>query len=164
MPIRRSLKVSVIATVVFFLSLAMIVTGMILTRASKTSASEIEKYSASYTGEVPPPGAWSLVCAPSLERQTIVDAYAVTSERGDTITKVALRNRSDRAVIAVKLGWRLFYNNSPKNILMSGESPFLGVPLNLKERRMIEFPLVSFAKISKSLLKNGRIDGDFKQG
>jgi hypothetical protein len=45
---------------------------------------------------------------------------------------------------------------------MSGESPFLGVPLNVKGRRVVEFPLVSFAKVSKSLLKNGRLEGDFK--
>jgi hypothetical protein len=45
---------------------------------------------------------------------------------------------------------------------MSGESPLLGVALNENERRDVEFPLVSFAKISKSLLKEGRVDGDFK--
>lgn len=158
-------KVSVIATITIFLSLAMIVTGLILAKTSKTNVSEAGKeYIASYvgTGEAPPFGAWSLICAPSLERQPIVDAYSVTSERGDKITKVALRNRSDKVVIAVKLGWRLFYYDSPKNTLMSGESPLLGVPLNVKEWRVVEFPLVSFAKISKSLLKNGRIDGDFK--
>jgi hypothetical protein len=158
-------KVSVIATVTLFLSLAMIVTGIILAKTSKTNVSEAGKeYIASYvgTGETPPFGAWSLICAPSLERQPIVDAYAVTSERANKITKVALRNRSDKSVIAVKLGWRLFHYDSPKNTLMSGESPFLGVPLNVKERRVVEFPLVSFAKVSKSLLKNGRVDGDFK--
>ncbi len=154
-------KVSAIATVMFFLSLATIVTVTLLSRTKGTSASEKGKHS-TYSGESPPYGAWSLICAPSLERQTIVDAYSVTSERGDKITKVALRNRSDKAVIAVKLGWRLFNYDSPKNTLMSGESPFLGVPLNVKERRVVEFPLVSFAKVSKSLLKNGRIDGDFK--
>jgi len=158
-------KVSVIATVTLFLSLAMVVTGIILAKTSKISVSEAGKeYIASYvgTGEAPPFGAWSLICGPSLERQPIVDAYSVTSERGDKITKVDLRNRSDKAVIAVKLGWRLFYYDSPKNTLMSGESPFLGVSLNVKERRVVEFPLVSFAKVSKSLLKNGRVDGDFK--
>lgn len=158
-------KVPAIATITLFLSLATIATGMILARASKTNASEIGKeYTATYvgTGEVPPPGAWSLICAPSLERQPIVDAYSVTSERGDKVTKVTLRNRSDKAVIAVKLGWRLFHYSSPKNTLMSGESPLLGVPLGVKERRVVEFPLVSFAKISKSLMKNGRVDGDFK--
>ena len=162
-------KVPVIATITLFLSLATIVTGMILARASKTNASEIgleieKKYIASYvgTGESRPRGAWSLICAPSLERQTIVDAYSVTSERGNTITKIALHNRSNRAVIAAKLGWRLFYYDSPKNTLMSGESPFLGVPLNVNERRVVEFPLVSFAKIAKPLLKNGRVDNDFK--
>lgn len=75
---------------------------------------------------------------------------------------MGLKNLSEKTVIAVKLGWRLFYEESHETILMSGESPLLGVTLKIKERREVEFPLVSFAKISKSLLKNGRVDGNFK--
>jgi hypothetical protein len=78
------------------------------------------------------------------------------------ITKISVRSRSKRPIIAVTLGWRLFYCDSPEKTLVRGESPLLSVTLNQSERRDIEFPLVRFAKISKSFMQNGRLDGNFK--
>jgi hypothetical protein len=166
-------KAPVIATSAFFLSLLIIIGMVVMSpRSSETRAPEADSYSTSDTPMNLPPGPWSLICSPARETGEIADLYSVTSTKSDTITKVGIKNRSNKTVIAVKLGWRLVYNHNPseniyynqpsKNILMSGESPFLGVPLKVKEALEVEFPLVSFAKISKSLVNNGTLDGDFR--
>jgi hypothetical protein len=156
----------VVVTMTLAISLALVVIGLQVsfTQASGASASEIRNESDYYTEEIPPPGAWSLVCAPSLsDDKGIAEVYSVTSSsKGGTVKKVSIRSRSNKPIIAVKLGWRLYYYNSPDKALMSGESPFLGVALNENERRDVEFPVVSFTKISKSLVKDGRLNGDFK--
>lgn len=110
-----------------------------------------------------PLGDWSVACRPALEPGFVVDAYYVTTDgsKGNTVTKVGLWNRSEKAVTAVKLGWRLFREDAPYTTLLNGETPLLGVTLSANERREVEFPVVSFAKASKGLLKNGEVNGNF---
>ena len=112
-----------------------------------------------------PEGNWILSCGPSRTRGSVVDLYMVGSDasNGIKVTDVWLENRSSQDVAAVKIGWKLYERSNPSRILMSGETPqFLGVILAAGEKRVATFPVVSFAKIYGPLLRNGRIEGNYK--
>ena len=55
-----------------------------------------------------PPGNWTLSCGPSRTRGEVVDLYSVGTDaaKGLTVTEVALENRSNQDVVAVKIGWK----------------------------------------------------------
>ena len=112
-----------------------------------------------------PPGNWSLAFGPSRTRGKVVDLFAVSSDatKGLTVTEISLENRSSQDVAAVKIGWKLYEKSDPSKILLSGETPqFLGVALSPGEKRIVTFPVVSFAKIHKPLLRDGKVEGNFR--
>jgi hypothetical protein len=112
-----------------------------------------------------PPGNWALTCAPSRTRGEVVDLYSVSTDatKGLTVTEVSLENRSNQDVAAVKIGWKLYERSQRQSILLSGETPdFLGVALGPGEKRVITFPVLSFAKIYRPLLHGGKLEGNYK--
>ncbi len=112
-----------------------------------------------------PKGDWVLACGPSRSRGALVDLYMVGSDssKGVKVTDVWLENRSVQDVEAVKIGWKLYERSKPQVILLSGETPqFLGVALAAGEKRVVTFPVVSFAKIHRPLLRGGKVNGNYR--
>lgn len=112
-----------------------------------------------------PPGNWVLGCGPTATPGPVVDLYMVgtDSSNGVKVTDVWLKNRSHQDVAAVKIGWKLYERSNPSTTLISGETPqFLGVALASGEKRVITFPVVSFARIHGPLLRDGKVEGNFR--
>jgi len=112
-----------------------------------------------------PAGKWGLSCAPSKTRGAVVDLYAVgtDSSKGFTVSDIWLENRSSQDVAAVKIGWKLYERSAPQTVLLTGETPdFLGVALASGEKRVVNFPVLSFAKIYRPLLRGNKLEGRYK--
>jgi hypothetical protein len=110
-----------------------------------------------------PEGKWTLSILPARHASTTVDVYSVLSEssKGLAATEVKIVNKTDRSVSGVKLSWRVFNYADERETLLQGETPLLAVALAPQERRVVQFPVVTFAKIYKPLLKEGKLVGDF---
>jgi hypothetical protein len=110
-----------------------------------------------------PPGA-TLSAGPVLgEKQPVVDVYCVKSSIRDgafVVAGVRVRNYSNRAIAAVKLGWRLYLHSDPRSTLASGRTPLLGVDLMAAQSRFIPYPIAS----SRDVLEATNHDpyGDFR--
>ena len=112
-----------------------------------------------------PPGNWSLAFAPAQARGRVVDLFSVMSDaaKGLTVTEVSIENRSNQDVAAVKIAWKLYEKSNASKTLLSGETPqFIGVALGPGEKRVIIFPVVSFARIHGPLLRDGKVEGNFR--
>jgi hypothetical protein len=92
-----------------------------------------------------------------------VRVISVTSKGNKGLTNVELRNRSEKPVTAVKIGWYVSNENGPGTILTRGESPLMGIPnnLNANESLKLNLPPVSLAKILKPVVKRNTLRGDF---
>ena len=111
-----------------------------------------------------PRGNWILSFGPSQTPGNLVDLYMVGSNSSNDVkvTDLWLQNRSNLDVAAVKVGWNLYEKSNPSKILLSGETPnFLGVALAPGEKRIVNFPVVSFARIHGPLLRGGKLEGHF---
>jgi len=132
---------------------------MLTTILMVTSATALTQQSSHSQNDLPE-GNWILSCGPSRTRGAVVGSNA---SNGIKVTDVWLENRSSQDVAAVKIGWKLYERSNPSRILLSGETPqFLGVILAAGEKRVATFPIVSFAKIHGPLLRNGRLEGNYK--
>lgn len=113
-----------------------------------------------------PPGHWMLAILPAKTRGRIVDLSSVSSSvsTGLGVTDFTLENRSKQRVAGVKISWRLFEASRRDTTLLKGETPkFLSVILTAGERRIGEYPVVSFAEIYRPLLQGKReLDGDYR--
>src|ERR1041385_2420659 len=112
-----------------------------------------------------PPGNWTLACGPRRTPGEVVDLYSVSTDaaKGLTVTEVSLENRSTQEVAAVKIGLKLYERSNRQTVLLSGETPdFLGVALAPGEKRVITFPVLSFSKIYRPLLRGGKLEGQYK--
>jgi hypothetical protein len=113
-----------------------------------------------------PPGHWMLGIQPAKKRGRVVDLSSVASSLSDGlgVTDVLLENRSKQGIAGVKIGWRLFETSARDTTLLKGETPkFLAVSLTAGERRIVKYPVVSFAKIYRPLLHGKReLDGNYR--
>jgi hypothetical protein len=114
-----------------------------------------------------PPGKWTFAAGPysgqSLDASP-VQVYSVTTEadKGLTVGKVTLVNRSSKDVSAVRLHWYLSEAGEPERVLLEGETDLIGVWLTAGRGRVLSYPAVSFAKVCRPLLKGGRLSGDYR--
>ena len=113
-----------------------------------------------------PPGNWMLGIQPAKKRGRVVDLSSVASSlsEGLGVTDFILENRSKQRVAGVKIGWRLFDTSARGATLLKGETPkFLSVSLTAGERRIVKYPVVSFAGIYGALLNGNReLDGNYR--
>lgn len=113
-----------------------------------------------------PPGHWILAIQPAKTRGRVVDLSSVSSSvsEGLGVTDFILENRSKKNVAGVKIGWRLFETSRRDATLLKGETPeFLAVSLTAGERRVVEYPVVSFAQIYRPLLYGKKeLDGNYR--
>jgi len=92
-----------------------------------------------------------------------VRVHSVTSKGYQGLTSVGLRNRSDKPVTAVKIGWYLSTEDGRGAILARGESPLVSLPAALQadERTQLTVPPVSLAKILRPFVKGNTLRGDY---
>jgi hypothetical protein len=92
-----------------------------------------------------------------------VRVTSVRSEGNKGLTNVDLRNRSEKTVTAVKIGWFVSTEDGPGTILTRGESALIAIPNNFKANETIELsvPPVSLAKILRPVVKGNTLRGDF---
>lgn len=111
-----------------------------------------------------PEGKWTFSSRPVEQSQSDVEVYSVTSEadKGLAITKVGVRNRSDKVVGSLKIGWRLLDVSKKPSVLASEETPFLDITIAPGEWRVIDYPFGTFVNMSKSMLRDGKLSGDFR--
>jgi hypothetical protein len=116
-----------------------------------------------------PRGEWTLGFHPYLREgynkvPVVVSSVTSKLDGGATVTGVGMLNRSGKRVGAVKFSWYLSTDEDPTSVLLHGETPLValsgGLPANGKSQA--EFPVVSFAKIYKPLLKEGVLTGHFR--
>jgi len=113
-----------------------------------------------------PPGHWLLAFQPAKTRGRVVDLSSVSStvSKGLGVSDFTLENRSKQNVAGVKIAWRLFETSHRDSTLLKGETPeFLAVSLTTGERRVVEYPVVSFAKIYRPLLDGKKeLEGNYR--
>jgi hypothetical protein len=150
------------ALVLSAIALMLIVT---LTSSTSTSRQALAKNDRSTVQDLPS-GHWMLGIQPAKTRGRVVDLSSVASSlsEGLGVTDFILENRSKQAVAGVKIAWRLFETSARDTTLLKGEtSKFLAVSLTAGERRIVKYPVVSFARIYRPLLRGKReLDGDYR--
>jgi len=111
-----------------------------------------------------PTGKWTLTTVPAEQAQRDVDVFSVTTEadKGLSITKVGVRNRSHKTVSGLKLGWRVVTLDDKLKVLASDDTPLLDVAIPPGESRAIEYAVANFAEVSRSFLRQGELFGDFQ--
>jgi hypothetical protein len=111
-----------------------------------------------------PAGNWTLSVTPQMRVQSTVDLYSVTTDatKGLGVTKIGLRNLSDKDIAAVKVGWRLFLKDQPESSLLRGETPLLGASLAPGEWRVIHYPVVKFIEAVTPLMIENRVKGNYR--
>jgi hypothetical protein len=114
-----------------------------------------------------PPGKWTFAAGPYFgpDYESIpVDVFRVTTDarKGLAVTSVGLHNKETRDVTGVKLRWYLKDRGQADRVLLEGTTPMLGVLVPAGKARILEYPVASFAKIHKPLLKSGELTGQFR--
>ena len=92
-----------------------------------------------------------------------VRVYSVTtsSVKGLKINKVGVVNQTSKPVVGIKFKWELANRSDSDKALLKGETPLVGVAIAGETRKTVEFPILSFGKISKPLLKEEALHGSF---
>jgi hypothetical protein len=116
-----------------------------------------------------PTGEWSFNAAPYQgyeykSRDVVVTSVTTDSRKGLTITQVGLKNRSGKSISSLKLHWVLFREEDRNSVLAEGDTPM--IPLSddipVDGKRILEYPVVSFWKISRPLQTDGALYGSFR--
>lgn len=113
-----------------------------------------------------PTGNWTLSAGPysgSGHESVPVDVFSVTTDAagGLTVTSVSLFNRSSRDVSAVKLHWYL-KEEEQSQALLEGDTQLIDIDVPAGKEQVLSFPVVSFARVSKSLLRGGKLTGNYR--
>jgi hypothetical protein len=114
-----------------------------------------------------PTGRWTFSAGPYLGpgwNASPVQVYSVTTDadKGLMVSKVTLVNRTTKDISAVRLHWSLTEAQEPDHILLQGDTDLIGVWLVAGHGRVLSYPVVSFAKTHKPLLKGGKLIGDYR--
>lgn len=72
-----------------------------------------------------------------------------------------LRNDSTKSVKAVQLEWAITPQEDADDVLLRGVMPPFAAQLSPNEVRSMEFPVVNFKNVSRSLAVDGALHGDF---
>lgn len=117
-----------------------------------------------------PGGNWSFSAHPYMgpdldDRPVIVSSVVTSADKGLQLTKVAIKNKASKPVAAVKLVWSLSYEQSRDIALQNGTTNWLDLPKSIPvgQAKVLRFrvPPVSFASISRPLVRGHFLDGDF---
>jgi hypothetical protein len=121
------------------------------------------------SGQTYPPlpgGKWSFTAGPYSgpgHEAAPVDVYSVTTnaDKGLAVTAVALNNKSERNVVAVRLHWSLI-DADKGAVLFEGDTPSVGVSIDAGKQRVLHYPVASFARIVRSQMKRSALSGNYR--
>jgi len=116
-----------------------------------------------------PTGEWSFSAGPYQgygykTQDVVVTSVTTDSQKGLTITKVGLKNRSGKPVSSLKLHWALFREQDKDSVLAEGDTSLIPLSDDIPAdgKRILEYPVVSFWKISRPLQTDGALYGSFR--
>jgi hypothetical protein len=115
-----------------------------------------------------PPGQWTFSAHPFMGKGFDTRPVVVTSVKTEGLTSsvvaIRVRNISSKTVAALKVRWRLIEEKQPKNLLQEDETPHISVQPGLASENELTLtvPVMSFLDIHKPLVRQGRLDGDFR--
>lgn len=113
-----------------------------------------------------PQGNWTLSAGPYSgpgHESSPIDVYSVTTDadRGLTVVSVALLNRSSKDVSAVKLRWYL-KDSDQSRVLREGDTSLIDVDIPAGKSQILDYPVISFARVHKPLLKGAVLRGNYR--
>jgi hypothetical protein len=115
-----------------------------------------------------PAGDWKFSAHPYMGEGFKTRPVVVTSVGSEattlSVTKVRVKNISSKRVLAVKLGWSLYDERNKDKILGQGESPLITMDRDFPSDsdQILKTVVVSFMDIDRPLIRNGRLDGDYR--
>jgi hypothetical protein len=141
--------------VILALSLLLIVTGSWLATHAQSDNAGL------------PPGKWTFSAGPysgANRDASPVQVYSVTTDadKGLMVSRVTLVNKSTKGITGVRLHWYLSEAQNPDRILLEGDTDLIGTWLAVGRGKVLSYPVVSFAKVHKPLLKKGGLSGDYR--
>jgi hypothetical protein len=124
-----------------------------------------------YFTEVGPGGQWFVAAATDIDQRTnndapvVIDSVRSLMARGKSVDlivqRVALLNRTPKAVREIKLGWNLVTDEEQDAAVLQGNTPFFAASIFRMTKQNVEIPPIDFAKLVKPLLRRGAVDGNF---
>lgn len=90
-----------------------------------------------------------------------VQVFSVMSEIDKGLVGVRVKNRSERGVTAVRLGWYLSEEQGAGAILAKGETGALALSLPSQQSMELAVPNITWEEILRPVMKNGTLRGDF---
>lgn len=132
------------------------------------SISSVKGQNSETTNTQLPRGQWTFSAEPYTGpgyENLQVRVSGVTSEiEGLSITKVGVENRSSQSLTAIKLAWYLSTQQNPDVVLKKGQTRWLELPGEIwaGEVREVIYPVTSFAKIYKPLLRGSILSGNYR--
>lgn len=113
-----------------------------------------------------PSGNWTLSAGPYSGpgyEAAPVDVYSVMTEadKGLMVTRVALSNSSSKDVTAVKLHWYLI-DKEQGTVLKEGKTPLVDVDIPAGKTEFLSYPVISFSRLYKSLMKGAGLSGNYR--
>lgn len=90
-----------------------------------------------------------------------VQVFSVMSEIEQGLVGVRVKNRSEKRVTSVRLGWYVSDAEGSGTILSKGETAGLKVSLPGKESLEIGVPTVTWRDVLRPLMKKGTLRGDY---
>jgi len=89
--------------------------------------------------------------------------FVVDKEKSLEFYKGYLENRSPKAVISVRIRWKLIADEDRelKNPLNRGETAPISVRVEGNDKREVEFPIPKFHEITKPLVKSKSLHGKY---
>ncbi len=120
------------------------------------------------TKSVFPPGNWNFSAHPFMGEGYKTRPVVVTSVGSEvtalSVNVVGVRNISSKPVAGIKFGWFLSYDKDRTKVLRKGETPLVAIQpvLEAGSVRGLKPTIFSFLEIHKSLIKKGRLDGNYR--
>jgi len=115
-----------------------------------------------------PKGNWEFSAHPYTgpgydSRPVIVTSVLSDAAKSLTITKVRVKNASEKSVSAIKLGWALI-KEGESAVLQRGETPLIAMSSSLQpnNRQTVSYPVVNFGKLSKNYISRDILTGSYR--
>lgn len=123
-----------------------------------------------YLTEAAPRGSWKIAARGDLDQELVDDAPVVVDHVQSLlgngkwmnliVRAVGVRNKARQPLKEVRFKWVLSTEEAPS--VLQGYTPSFGVRTPSNGRQEVELPpIINFVKLSRPLIKNGSLDGDF---
>jgi hypothetical protein len=87
--------------------------------------------------------------------------FSVRSQIDKGLVAVQVKNRSEKSIASIQLGWYVSGAEGAGEILAKGETRVLAASVPGQERAEVAIPNVSWERVLKPLMRNGTLLGDY---